>query len=564
MTVMTVGNGIFSLETEYGVAFFPDAETLPQSQVCEEVVRIIRRQLGWSETIAFLRNGGKVHVDVGHVEWSLPECLSAEEASLHDRSADECLAKFLGEAEQALASKGAPGKLRFIKNNRDTEGNTFGCHENYSMISSIGNMSDDQSKSYLIYCLLPFLSSRPLICGAGAFTPEGAVPFQISQRADFMACPASTSTTGMRGIVNLGREDEPLGDPINRRVHLICGDANMGSWSTWMKLGTTGLVLRMIAAMSIGDVPALANPVTAMMRISRDPAATAKVPLRNGRLITGVELQWRYLEAAEDFVVSFGERPEDKAILDAWANALDRLESAPGELSGHADWATKLRLMEHRLAEWGCDWQQAIADRDRRLALQRLDLDFHTLGDDGLFARLPKDPVSGAWGPWHLARAQSSPPPFTRARQRASLISILRAAGTNLDTMYWTQAPDGSVMMLDPFAFCHPRDGAAYEAALIQGLNAADPAIRHKAVILARDSVAADLRERLATVAASDVDEHVRLAAVATLGAWGDGPWTKVLFETLRLDAPRLRLMAEEALAVGECGRPRSDTELTE
>ena len=265
----------------------------------------------------FLRNGSRIYLDVGsHPEYATAECDDLVQLINHDRAGERILEDLIVDAEHRLASEGITGDIYLFKNNTDSHGNSYGCHENY-LISRIGDFSK------ITDVLVPFLVSRQLICGAGKVlhTARGA-EYSVSQRAEHIWESVSSATTRSRPIINT--RDEPHADPERyRRLHVIVGDSNMSETTTLLKVGSAELVLRLIeAGVPMRDFT-LENPIRAIRDMSRDRSGQVKVALSNGRRISALELQTEYYEKVSEFVrrESLGTRVVDR-VLDLWERTL--------------------------------------------------------------------------------------------------------------------------------------------------------------------------------------------------------------------------------------------------
>lgn len=454
---------IFSLETEYAISFQAESGGAPES---EEIVEVLRRPLIQKYGIAssmFLINGSKFHHDVGHAEWSLPECRSAREAVVYDKAADHMLGTVIPQAEQRLAARGHYGKLLVIKNNVDTEGHTYGCHENYMAESETQWLGREDHLRLTIRCLVPFLVTRQIFCGVGRVgfgqCLEEGFGFQIMQRADFIDSIVSKETRSERAVVNIGREAEPLAAGNYRRLHLILADANLSGWATYLKLGTTGLVLRMVEDLGFGDIPHLCDPLNALQRISRDPSCKTRVNLRDGRELTAVEIQRIYLEQVRTYLQSNTPSPEEAEILQLWGETLNALEQAPVELFGKVDWVTKKCLMDHYLKKAGLDWECDLRDQPAYYELLRMDIQYHNLApQEGLFYRLLHGRLDSMASDDEIHQAGSMPPSYTRARIRGDIIAAARRNEMRVEVDKW----DGvyingyEVTINDPLDFVVP------------------------------------------------------------------------------------------------------------
>jgi proteasome accessory factor A len=457
---MALQERIFSLETEYGINFYPDGDSKapdPKVQV-KSLQEVLVEGYGLAGS-DFLANGSKFHHDVGHAEWSLPECRSAREAAVYDKAADHLLATIIPQAQQRLARQGFQGTLFVFKNNVDSVGHTFGCHENYLMLRDTDVLGGEAFLRYIVRCLVPFLVTRQIFCGAGRLIPprsgsDQPPVFQISQRADFIETVVSKETRSERAIVNLGREEEPLAAGNYRRLHLILGDSNLSGWATWMKLGTTGIVLRMIEDLFIGDIPLLADPVAALRQISHDPTCRAPIPLRDGRTMSPIDIQWHYYDLAEEYLDGFGFSVEEEAILEAWGQALEDLEQDPMRLRDRADWVIKKRLMDAFLERLGGSWKHWPGSQEALSGLLGIELRYHDVSQEGLFSRLWKPDTLVAEE--EIQQAQNHPPLYTRARIRGKTVALQDHLPVTVAEWGKVNIAGEELKLLDPLEFNHP------------------------------------------------------------------------------------------------------------
>lgn len=412
-------------------------ETPPEGEDDEILTWAAHRSIG----NAVLVNGARWYVDHAHPEYSAPEVLRAREAVVTDR-AGEVIAR---RAMDILAGAQGIPEVALYKNNTDGKGASYGTHENYLLDRAVP--FDD-----VVAALLPFLATRQVLVGAGrvGIGPRGTTPgFQISSRADFMEAEVGLETTLNRPIVNT--RDEPHADPArHRRLHVIIGDANMLEESTFLKLGTTSLLLAAIEAQyrtgtRILPEIALADPVGAVHTISHDPSLSATVPLVDGRELTAVQVQRAYLEALRTAADLADE--ETAQVLTAWSEILDLLEQDPMIAADRVEWLGKLRLLEGYRARHGLDWS------DPRLFA--IDLQYSDLRPaTGLFERMrAKGRVRTLVSEQEVQRAVLTPPASTRAHLRGSLISQHRdrvpAAGWDTITVAGTEG-GARIRLADP------------------------------------------------------------------------------------------------------------------
>ena len=287
---------IFGLETEYGVACTSGRHAPADPGRGRPLPVPAGRHLGSVVSNVFLRNGSRIYLDVGsHPEYATAECDDLVQLINHDRAGERILEDLIIDAEQRLASEGISGDIFLFKNNTDSHGNSYGCHENY-LISRVGDFAK------ITDVLVPFLVSRQLICGSGKVlhTARGA-EYSVSQRAEHIWESVSSATTRSRPIINT--RDEPHADPERyRRLHVIVGDSNMSETTTLLKVGSAELVLRLIeAGVPMRDLT-LENPIRAIRDLSRDPTGRVTVALSNGRRVSALELQSEYYEKVSEFV----------------------------------------------------------------------------------------------------------------------------------------------------------------------------------------------------------------------------------------------------------------------
>ncbi len=353
---------------------------------------------------AVLTNGARYYVDHAHPECSTPECADALEVVTWDRAAEEILRRSM-EAARALLRPDE--EIVIHKNNSDGKGNSYGCHENYLLARAT-------PFGRIVREITPFFVTRQLFCGAGKIGVEvpglGAadVPYQLSQRADFFEEEVGLETTLKRPIVNT--RDEPHADAQKyRRLHVIIGDANMSEVATYLKVGTTAIVLAMIEDDELGLDLALATPVPALRAVSHDPSLSVRLDLAGGGTMTALEVQWEYLERARKYAETRGLECVGEAVgadvLARWERVLTGLETDVDSVADVVDWVAKRRLVEGYRERHGLEWG------DTRLAA--LGLQYHDLRPDKCLAS--RAGLETITDPARVAAAVSNPPESTRA-----------------------------------------------------------------------------------------------------------------------------------------------------
>ncbi|MGI8761258.1 MAG: Pup--protein ligase [Jatrophihabitantaceae bacterium] len=443
---------IFGIENEYGVTctFHGQRRLSP-----DEVARyLFRRVVSWGRSSnVFLKNGARLYLDVGsHPEYATPECDSLQSLVTHDKAGERILEGLVVDAERRLHDEGIAGDIYLFKNNTDSAGNSYGCHENYLVgrHGEFGRLAD---------VLIPFLVTRQLICGAGKVlqTPRGAV-YCVSQRAEHIWEGVSSATTRSRPIINT--RDEPHADAERyRRLHVIVGDSNMNEATTLLKVGSADLVLRMIEhGVTFRDLT-LENPIRAIREISHDLTGTRPVRLAAGRTASALEIQREYYSRAIDFVErgSDGDLPSaapisagDKRVLELWGRTLDAVQGQDLSLiDREIDWATKYRLIERYRAK------HDLPLSSPRVA--QLDLAYHDISRTrGLYYLLQRHgAVDRIVTDLSVFEAKSVPPQTTRAKLRGDFIK--RAQEKRRDfTVDWVHLKlndqaQRTVLCKDPF-----------------------------------------------------------------------------------------------------------------
>jgi proteasome accessory factor PafA2 len=404
---------------------------------------------------AVLPNGARYYVDHAHPEISIPEVTTALDAVRWDRAADEIARASMAYARELFDGD---GELVVYKNNSDGKGNSYGCHENYLM-------SRETPFGRIASQITPHFVTRQIYCGAGKVGTEqpnrqpGDVAYQLSQRADFFEEEIGLETTLKRPIVNT--RDEPHCDPQKyRRLHVIVGDANMSEVATYLKLGTTLIVLSMIEDDQLGEELLLGNPVPAIRQVSHDPTLRRTIMLRDGSRATALEIQWGLLERARKYEQTHGLGSVDEQVgadvLARWEAVLTGLEQDPDSMGHWVDWVAKRRLVSGYAERHGLD-----PDSPR---LKAIDLQYHDLRPEkcladrvGLEQLVSHDEV---------VAAMTEPPTSTRAYFRGRCLQKFPDAivAANWDSLVFDVGRDPlrRVPMMEPL-----RGTAEHVASLI-------------------------------------------------------------------------------------------------
>jgi proteasome accessory factor A len=401
---------IFGLENEYGVTCTLRGQRRLSP---DEVARyLFRRVVSWGRSSnVFLANGARLYLDVGsHPEYATPECDSIYDLVVHDKAGERILEQLLASAEQRLREEGIRGVIYLFKNNTDSAGNSYGCHENY-----LTSRRDDFG--HYAEVLIPFLVTRQIYAGAGKIlqTARGAM-YCISQRAEHIWEGVSSATTRSRPIINT--RDEPHADAERyRRLHVIVGDSNMSEYATFLKVGACSILLRMLEEPSVvlRDMT-LENPIRAIREISHDMTCQRRVRLANGREASALDIQSEYLERALKYAERRDLSPLESMALQMWEHCLTGLEKDPLSLESECDWVIKYHLIEAYRRK------HDLPLTHPRVAL--LDLQYHDVNRDrGLFYKMQdRGMVERMCTDEDIVAAVEQPPQTTRARLRGEFI----------------------------------------------------------------------------------------------------------------------------------------------
>jgi proteasome accessory factor PafA2 len=463
---------VCGVETEYGIVLRGAGESNPiaaSSVLINAYVSSLARKVGWDfedespgtdargfsvegasppevETHlvnAVLTNGARYYVDHAHPEISTPECLDAREVVVWDKAAEAILIASMEAAKRILPDG---QEIVVHKNNSDGKGNSYGCHENYLMDRTV-------PFGRVVAGITPFFVTRQIVVGAGKVGCEASglsskeVPFQISQRADFFEEEVGLETTLKRPIVNT--RDEPHCDAQKyRRLHVIIGDANLSEVSTFLKVGTTALVLAMIEDDELGRDLSLLAPVAALRQVSYDLTLSKPLELAAGGTATALEIQWHYLDLAKKYAESRGLEAVGEEVgaqvLRRWEAVLHGLETDPMSLAGQLDWVSKWQLLSAYGERNRLDWDDA--------RLKAMDLQYHDIRPArSLATRVGLERLTGDE---EVTAAMTNPPRTTRAWFRGTCLQRWASAivAANWDSMVFDVGGDPlrRVPMMEP------------------------------------------------------------------------------------------------------------------
>jgi proteasome accessory factor A len=436
---------IMGLETEYGVTCVVDGQRRLSP---DEVARyLFRRVVAWGRSSnVFLPNGGRLYLDVGsHPEYATAECDNLLDLIKQDQAGDRIVEDLVVEAEKRLNNEGILGQIHLFKNNIDAAGNSYGCHENFSV-------QRKHNFQQIVESMIPFLITRQIFCGAGKWmTSSKSGVFNLSQRSEHMWESISSATTRSRPIVNT--RDEPHADPEEyRRLHIIVGDSNMSECTTILKVATTELVLRATESGLINDQYSIENPIRTIREISTDLSFKKRFRLTSGREVTALQIQQEIYELVTkipDFEQVMSQ-PLYKYAFDLWGRVLASIESNNFEnVKFEIDWIIKRDFFQEYMNK------HSLLGNDSRMTL--IDISYHNVRKDrGLFYILERSGLAKSLiNESDVVDSMSSPPQTTRAALRGKFIKIAQEKKRDY-TVDWLNLKindqhQRSVICKDPF-----------------------------------------------------------------------------------------------------------------
>ncbi|MDE2180500.1 MAG: Pup--protein ligase [candidate division NC10 bacterium] len=440
---------ILGLESEYGLissSVGGRVNLSVESALGYLFEKVVSRQRGTND---FLRNGARLYQDTGcHPEYATPECDNPRDLVIHDKAGERIVEELLLSAEQKLHENGIYCEIYIFKNNTDSVGNTYGCHENYLVQRGVNFHK-------LAEQLIPFFVTRQVFAGAGkVLRTRMGNHYYVSQRAQHIYQEISGATTSSRGIINT--RDEPHADEEKyRRLHVIVGDSNMSEVATYLKVGTTAIVLAMVEDGVIKRDLALEDPVRAIKEISHDITCRRRVRLKRGKEFSAVEIQREYLDLALEYYQGRERSPQVADLLEKWQYVLDKLAEDPMSLHRELDWVIKHGLITSYINRKGCSFD------DQRVFM--LDLQYHDIKrirglyylmlQDGLIDRVITED--------EIETAMTTPPQTTRAKVRSDFIKYANEKNKSYD-VGWSYLKlndryQRTILCKDPFKPWDPR-----------------------------------------------------------------------------------------------------------
>jgi proteasome accessory factor A len=435
---------IYGIETEFGVTCTFEGQ---RRLTPDEVARyLFKRVVAWGRSSnVFLTNGARLYLDVGsHPEYATAECDDIEQLVIQDRAGERIVEDLIADAQDRLAEEGIQGEIYLFKNNTDSSGNSYGCHENYLIKRRADYLTQ-------IEALLPFLISRQLISGAGKVleTPRGTI-YSLSQRADHMWEGVSSATTRSRPIINT--RDEPHADSeAYRRLHVIVGDSNMSEMTTMLKVTSMDFILQMLETGYLNRDFTLDNPIRAIRDVSHDITGRGQITLSSGQTMTALELQFEYYRLAQAFSESYDLTDLQVRALELWHRTLNAIETENHALiDKDIDWAIKKNLLNSYMLKNGLD---ITSPRVAQLDLMYHDITqsrglFYLLERKGMATRISTDA--------QVEVAKTEPPQTTRAKLRGDFIKAAQDKGKDISVdwvhLKMNDQTQRTVLCKDPFA----------------------------------------------------------------------------------------------------------------
>ncbi|OKL54859.1 Pup--protein ligase [Bowdeniella nasicola] len=440
---------IYGIETEYGITCANTGVGEPPLGAEEAAHELFRPvQASSRSTNAFLTNGGRLYLDVGaHPEYATAECDNLPDLLAQDRAGSMMMADLAAQANKRLRQRGISGAIHLFRNNADSRGNSYGCHENYLVRRT-------PRFRQMVDSLIPYFVTRQVVVGSGYLKlKRRRASYGFSQRADQTWDAISSATTRSRPIVNT--RDEPHADADKyRRLHVIVGDTNVSEAATLAKVAVTELLLTLAER---GELPrfCLIDPMRAIREVCQDISGTVRCDLDDGRALTAVDIQRHYLDAIAGADLEFTDL--HRYSLDLWERGLNAVASQDSSaVDTELDWAVKKKLLDSLSARgFGLDSFEA----------SRLMLAYHDVTSGGIWQRMEQRGMLRRFTTdADVDAARTTAPTTTRAHLRGQFLTL--AAKYRRDhTVDWTHirlndANHQAIRLDDPFSASDDRVAA--------------------------------------------------------------------------------------------------------
>lgn len=451
---------IIGLEMEYMSGYYEKQSKKVNIQPTDQVSKLFRPIDGVPSFASneraknvWLGNGGRYYADVHNtLEYATPECLSFDDVVIYDQAGEMYLS---GQMERAVED----GVFARIQSNKRVidhapDPNSNGAHENYSMHApTYYEVLDGAEKTFQ---LATFFATRAIFTGAGSVDHRGR--FHVTQKFQTLDAVISSNTTKNKPLVQTRNEPHAKDDSDIRRLHVVSGDANVSPWATWMKVGTTSLVLSLFEhGMFPADV-ALCDPLSAAHQIDYDTSLTTKFSLENDTKETALSIQQKILDAVREMAGRYQLQDQDYEVIEEWQQVLDDLQVEQERCRDRIDWVAR-KFCASKLLD--LETSSAKEEKRRVQKLKKRDLGYDMIFPSpglGLVARRKDNPINGGFRRMPsieaVGNAQSIPPEDTRARVRGAAIRFLAEGRflTNQMIDWVTIGASGKQMHIyDPF-----------------------------------------------------------------------------------------------------------------
>jgi hypothetical protein len=343
---------IVYLETEYGLGM-GQAEPSTEIKLLSSLNNLLQQRYPYLERIQqrpgrFLSNGGLVVMPtVGYtahkasLRWTTPECLDACSLALYEQAGEHLLMELLGAVRTQLSDP----RIVAWKNNHDVAQQVVPCYEHYLHRP---NIPEERIARYLI----PFLISRPILCGSGAVAENstssataGDVSFELSQRRRDIRILVQRDAITTDCLLSLSQG----------YIGVFGGDSNMSASASLLKVGSTLMVIELMLADRLPFVVSLENPLLALRTVSQDLTFQTRIAQSEGQRISAIEIQDYFLNAAQSYYSS-SQDPVIRSILTLWEEVLVALKNDPSDLT-IPDWSLKKKLLDQLLQKDG-GWER--------------------------------------------------------------------------------------------------------------------------------------------------------------------------------------------------------------
>jgi proteasome accessory factor A len=392
----------------------------------------------------YLGNGARFYMDASnHREYATPPDNEIAGTVANEIAGERIMYDALSASTDSFGGAKSLGDFYLNKRVLAEDGKSWGYHENYLAPKEKVQICEESLTLLGLHA-----ATRNILFGGGFLAENG--DYYLSQKSHDIETDYNDSTTRDKPVINLRKEH--LSDAEKWvRVHLTSGDPNMSPWATWVKIGSTSIVLRLMENdEQLGSVRFKDELSQIMRQVEHDYKAKNFFALENGDSVTAAGVQLFLIDAAKQ-LPDGALRREEEAILVEWERAALDYRQNWRLLRDRADWAARLIILEQGNIRRNWDWS------DRRM--HNLSRDYDDMAPGSLGNRLRQ----GVWAKWMpdealIKERMADPPLTTRSKLIGEFIQTACRYGLGQTAKAsWTTIEHGhKVDLKDPYDHQNP------------------------------------------------------------------------------------------------------------